>query len=44
VQRSRSFNRRFENAIRMACEAIRHQVNPHIVEAVRAAATASAKE
>ncbi len=24
-----------KNAIRMACEAIRHQVNPHIVEAVR---------
>ena len=23
------------NAIRMACESIRHQVNPHIVEAVK---------
>ncbi len=26
-----------KNAIRMACEAIRHQVNPHIVEAIRGA-------
>jgi len=31
-----------KNAIRMACEAIRHQVNPHIVEAIRAASVTPA--
>jgi glycerol-3-phosphate acyltransferase PlsX len=30
-----------KNAIRMACEAIRHQVNPHIVEGIRTASATS---
>jgi len=30
-----------KNAIRMACEAIRHHVNPHIVEAIQRASTAA---